>query len=113
MQSGADDSTKSIHELNSSVLGLTADSSVTNDDLVKQLIAALGNLTGDDSSGAHSSYPTDITDIANDSDTTADNDFRETIFDLFDPDGVVDTIYENIARGDGALYSENTISLKI
>ena len=30
------------------------------------------------------------------------------IYDLFDPDGVVDTTYENIARGDGALYSENT-----
>ena len=76
MESGAGDSTKSIHELNSAVLGLTADSSVTNDDLVKQLIVALGNLTGDDSSGAHSSYPTDVTDDANNPDTTTDNDFR-------------------------------------
>ena len=27
---------------------------------------------------------------------------------LFDQDGVVDTTYENIARGDGELYSEST-----
>ena len=54
LESGAGDSTKSIHQLNSTVLGLTADSSVTNDDLVKQLIVALSNLTGNDSSGAHS-----------------------------------------------------------
>ena len=105
----AHDSTKSIHELDSSVLGLTADSSVTNDDLVKQLIVALGNLSGDDSSGAHSSDPTDD---ANNPDTTMMT-LGKTIYGLFDPDGVVDTTYENLARGDGDYIVRIQLLLKI